>query len=280
MERPANRDGADPRADVNALEGFVRSLVGVGNASVELGRDGRPAVIHVVPSPGASERQVRLNVISALMAGPGLAVDASALRVVDSLPVPAPPVPTTAVALAEPLPAPVTNGKHATNGKPATNGTAAVAHHHAAPVEPEPHRNGRQAQVAHAMAAGPPAGRALSLTRFELEAPAPGRIRVIVGMTADGRSGLGVREADERPGVAVELAARAAADAARAAGVLEAAFQLAGVSLTEVAGRTHVVAAVDLWTGADFAACPGAAAVLASYEEAAARAVLAALSRY
>jgi hypothetical protein len=144
------------------------------------------------------------------------------------------------------------------------------------PAPPGPKRNGTKPVPAEEAPAGP----ALRLTRFDLEVPAPGRIRVIVGVTAGSRTALGVREGDERPGAAMELAAQAAADAARSAGAAESAFQLVGVALTEVAGRTHVVAAVDLWTGRDFAARPGAAAVLASYEEAAARAVLAALSRY
>ncbi len=121
---------------------------------------------------------------------------------------------------------------------------------------------------------------AARLVRFDIEHPSTGRLRVIVEVLAGDRQGLGVREGDDRPGAASDLAAQAAADAARSAGALSAAFQLAGVALAEVAGRTHMVAAVDVWTGSDFAARSGASAVLGSYEEAAARAVLAALCRY
>jgi hypothetical protein len=239
---------------------------------VELSREGRPSTVWVVPAPGANERQVRLNVISALMAGPGLALDASALRITAALPEPG--------TLAPRVIAPEPNGGAAltaTISQPeATVQVEPVALTPELPAAPEPRRNGTKPAPAEAPAAGP----ALRLTRFDLEVPAPGRIRVIVGVTAGTRTALGVREGDERPGAAMDLAARAAADAARSAGAADSAFQLVGVALTEVAGRTHVVAAVDLWTGRDFAARPGAAAVLASYEEAAARAVLAALSRY
>jgi hypothetical protein len=272
MQATGTREGADHRADPRALEGFVRSLVGVREAAVQLSRDGRPATVWVVPSPGANERQVRLNVISALMAGPGLALDASNLRITEALPAPgrvvAPPEPDGAGTAIAPVTSPET---------PLPVLPAAIAPELSAPPEtPEPGRNGTKPAPVEEVSAGS----ALRLTRFDLEVPAPGRIRVIVGVTAGSRSALGVREGDERPGAAMDLAAHAAADAARSAGAADSAFQLAGVALTEVAGRTHVVAAVDLWTGRDFAAMPGAAAVLASYEEAAARAVLAALSRY
>jgi hypothetical protein len=247
--------------------------VGVRDASVELNKDGRPASIWVVPSPGANERQVRLNVTSALMAGPGLALDASALKITAALPEGGRPA--QRVSALEPTVAPVLTE---TTAIPETAAPVEppVAIAPELPTPPGPKRNGTKPVPAEEAPAGP----ALRLTRFDLEVTAPGRIRVIVGVTAGSRTALGVREGDERPGAAMELAAQAAADAARSAGAAESAFQLVGVALTEVAGRTHVVAAVDLWTGRDFAARPGAAAVLASYEEAAARAVLAALSRY
>lgn len=263
MDRVGVRDGAD-RADPRALVGFVRALVGVGDAAVEFGSDGRVATLWIVPAPGVPERQVRMNVVSALMAGPGIALDPAALRFTLSLPDPAaPPAPAPPPEAAPGLPG--RNGRGSSS--PALNGSTR-AHAHVQQGASEP---GREPD---------PSSAGLHMTRFEIEHPAPGRIRVIVGVLAGDHPGLGVREGDDRPGVAMELAARAAADAARGAGAIGDAFQLAGVALTEVAGRTHVVAAVDVWTGSDFAARPGAAAVLASYEEAAARATLAALCRY
>lgn len=254
MDRTRTREGAE-HADHRALERFVRSLVGVRDAAVTLRDDGR-ADIRIVAQPGVPERQIRLNVVSALMAGPGLAVEDGALRFVASLQAPAP-----------------AEAASRTNGSRAhTPEAAPVAE--ALPV-PSPSSNGTAPQPP-----APSPGGSLRVVRFDVEHPMPGRIRVIVGVAGEARSGLGVREGDDRPGAALELAARAAADAVRAAGCAGTAFQLAGVALSEVAGRTHVVAAVDVWTGRDFAACPGAAAVLASYEEAAARAVVAALSRY
>lgn len=279
MERAGVREAAD-RADPRALEGFVRALVGVRHAAVEIGRDGRVSTLWVVPAPGVPERQVRLNVLSALMAGPGLALEPRALRFTPSLPEPA-------ARTAAPDPPPSAEPRPQDQPHPGDSHSPAEAK--SAPTPDQGPAAPREAPVPEASgdagpAAFPSSGTlppALRLVRFEIEHPSPGRIRVVVGVLAgEDRPGLGVREGDERPGAAMELAARAATDAARGTGTVGAAFQLAGVSLAEVAGRTHVVAAVDVWTGGDFAARPGAAAVLASWEEAAARAVLAALCRY
>ena len=256
----------------------MRSLVGVRDAAVELGRDGRVAVLWVVPAAGVPERQVRLNVASALMAGPGLALDPAALRFTPTLPEPAAPdaqAPPDEAAPAESVSA---SGRRSIS--PAPGRTARAQEPEQDPADPAHERSTSSPATAPAVRETVALPAALRLVRFEIEHPSPGRIRVIVGVLAGERPGLGVREGDDRPGVATDLAARAAADAARGTGTVSAAFQLAGVALTEVAGRTHVVAAVDVWTGSDFAARPGAAAVLASWEEAAARAVLAALCRY
>ncbi len=262
MEQPGSREGAR-HVDPRALEDFVRTLVGVRDAFVELDRKGKPHTIWVVPAAGAAERQVRLNVTSALMAGPGIAIEPATLRIASALPESAPRAPSqeTTPARTPERPDPVLPGR----------AVAVTPSSAPAPTAPEPPAMTESAEQG---AASP------QLVRFDVEAPGPGGIRVIVGVRGGDRSGLGVREGDERPGAAMDLAAHAAADAARSAGISRTAFQLAGVSLTDVGGRAHVVAAVDLWTGSDFAARPGAAAVLASYEEAAARAVLAALSRY
>lgn len=261
MDRPGGREVAD-KADPRALESFVRALVGVREAVVETEKSGRPERIWVVPASGVPERQVRLNIISALMAGPGIALDPSALRIVEAIPDPTSPEADTVPAVQLKLNGHKNvhaNGAHA-NGNGNGNGAHAMS-------------NGSRPDSAAE-------GGGLHLVRFEIETPAAGRIRVIVGVESGGHVGLGVREGDDRPGVALDLAAQAAADAARATGGARGAFQVAGVGLSEVAGRTHVIVAVDVWTGGDFAARPGAAAVLASYEEAAARAVLAALGRY
>lgn len=280
MERAGVRDAAD-RADPRALEGFVRALVGVRQAAVEIGSDGRVTTLWIVPAPGVPERQVRLNVLSALMAGPGLALEAAALRFTPTLPDPVARTPA-------PAPPPSPEERQPDRPEPGAGDSPAATKAEAPPPARSPDRPepapAQEVDDRAGAAAFPAAGTlppALRLVRFEIEHPSPGRIRVVVGVLAgEDRPGLGVREGDERPGAAMELAARAAADAARGTGTVGAAFQLAGVSLAEVAGRTHVVAAVDVWTGSDFAARPGAAAVLASWEEAAARAVLAALCRY
>lgn len=274
MDRVRVREGAE-RTDPGALEGFVRALVGVRDASLRMAANGRIAALWIVPAEGVPERQIRLNIVSALMAGPGLALDPAALRFTSSLPdADAEPATEVASVLATPLPKSRSNGA----SPAATHDIDEVARPSSvAPPGPGDHDGSSSSQMPEPEPV--PAG-AWRVVRFEIEHPAPGRIRVIVGVAARERQGLGVREGDDRPGTALTLSASAAADAARSAGASADAFQLAGVAISEVAGRPHVVAAVDVWTGRDFAARPGAAAVLASYEEAAARAVLAALCRY
>jgi hypothetical protein len=287
MERNVSRDAA-ARAEPRSLEHFVRSLVGVEDVEIVTNANGHVERVRVVPAAGASERQVRLNVISALMAGPGIALDPAALRIVSPLPGPALPVgtfsqETTTEPHAEdgfrtetaPPPAhgrarngagepAVANGHGPTNGNGRVNGNG--------------HANGRS----HANGNGANGNGHASRPRLVLHAAMVeplegGRMRCRVELVAGEQTFMGVREDADRPGARVELAARVAADAIRAARGAAPPVQLAGVTVTEVAGRPHVVAAMSVWTGSEFSARPGVAAVEGSWEDAAVRAVLSAL---
>lgn len=275
MERSGPRDGADG-VDPRALEGFVRALIGVRDAAVETGPDGRLRALHVVPAPGATDRQVRLNVVSALMAGPGVTLDPATLRIGSSLPGPGKDARALPQETNETAKHAATNGR-AAHG-PAASGTPASANGGPPAPAPAPPDAGGHAGGTAGEAGG--AGRA-RLVRFDLARPAAGRVRVVAEVVVEGRgSGAGVREADDRPGAALELAAAAVADALRAAGGAPLPFQLGGIAVTEIGGRPHVVVAVDVWKDGRFEPRPGAAAVTDTYELAAACAVLAASFRY
>lgn len=281
MERNVSREVA-ARAESRSLEHFVRSLVGVDDVEIATDANGRVERVRVVPAAGASERQVRLNVISALMAGPGIALDPAALRIVSPLPGPALPVGTPSQetttephedAFERAEPARHANG-HVPNGT-AAHGSGASGHANGngkAGTNGHAHANGNGAH-----ANGAPATVRLVLQAALLEPLDGGRVRCRVELVAGGQTFTGVREEADRPGAHVELAASVAADALRAARGAAPPVQLDGVSVTEVAGRPHVVAALGVWTGSGFKARPGVAAVTGSWEDAAVRAVLSAL---
>jgi hypothetical protein len=280
MDGTRDREGAD-RADPRALAALVRSLVGVRDVRIDTDHDGRLAHVAIVPAAGATERQVRLNVISALMAGPGIALDPAALSIASSLPEPAGrgrPVPET------------------TDTEPEPDAAMAPRRDADAGRRPgfAPHREGNGSGPgvlavpdAGAAGAGPTHGRAstpgagldawerLRLAGFALDPLEGGRLRCRVEVALAGAVRLAVREGPDGPGAAIDLAARAAVDAMRALGVPDGApVQLDGVRVTDVAGRPHVIATILVWRGGANEARPGVAVAVTSYEEAAARAAL------
>lgn len=123
----------------------------------------------------------------------------------------------------------------------------------------------------------PGAGSQPLLEQVELW-PVEDRIRCRVTLAVGPDRFFGLADALDLPGASLELPARVTLDALRAARVPDAPSQLDGVTIADIRGRHFVLAAVQLWTGEDFTPLAGAVAVHASYEEAAARAVLQALN--
>jgi hypothetical protein len=118
-----------------------------------------------------------------------------------------------------------------------------------------------------------------SLFAAEVHELPGGRVRCHVTLEVDGETHVGIGDVNDRPGARLELAARVTADALRAARKPGLPVQVDGVTVAEVAGRAHVLVALGLWTGDEFEPRTGVATVEASFEEAAARAVLSALTR-
>ncbi len=111
-----------------------------------------------------------------------------------------------------------------------------------------------------------------SLDSIELQhVDAQLRCRVVLSVGTE--RFISVAEALDLPGAALDLPARAAADALRAARVAPP-IQFEGAAFAEVRGQLHIVAALRMRTGHEFVPAAGAAAVTASIEEAAARAVI------
>jgi hypothetical protein len=295
MHRNASREAAGP-PDALRLEAFLRSLVGVRDAAIRLGPGGRLERLSVVPAEGASERQVRMNVVSALLAGPGVAVDASVLAVVAALPgkgradgpgssgaddgdeADVPDAsgggPGAGAAVAGVPVVRSAAGPHAEAGFVAVPNRAGRAGR----VVPSPVRRGPGAvRVEMIPGAGAPgavaSGPCMRLVDVDLSAvEGQLRCRVVVGLGDE--SFMGVVETPDRPGARLEVAARAAADALRVARAPATALRVEGVAVTDLVGRPHVLVSIGLWAGDGFEAVPGVAAVGESWEEATARAVL------
>lgn len=119
------------------------------------------------------------------------------------------------------------------------------------------------------------------LEGVEIEREHPGRVRCRVTLSLDDRVVTGEAEGLEVDGMSLEVAARAAVEAMRAlAGPEAAPLVLDGVSRVDIAGRDHVVAAVQTRQGRMIKVLAGAAAVEHSAEHAAALAALQATNRW
>jgi hypothetical protein len=300
-----DRSGASRRTPESA-ERLVRSLVGVAAASVAAAPDGSIQAVTVTPEPGASERQVIQNVTSALLAGLGIALAPGRIVVGPQLaaqaPAPAPPAeiepraaepavapgprvlraadddglaPAAAADVKEPDPGTSPYGAPPRIHRPGRTGAGALA-------RPAAFRNAKIRPHAGAVALAavddpmPEVVRQPSLDSIELQrVDAQLRCRVVLSVGAE--RFISVAEALDLPGAALELPARAAADALRAARAAPP-IQFEGATFAEVRGQLHVVAALRVWTGTEFIPAAGAAAVTASIEEAAARAVIQAVT--
>ncbi len=119
------------------------------------------------------------------------------------------------------------------------------------------------------------------LERVEIEREHPGHVRCRVTLSLEDRVVTGEAEGLEADGMSLEVAARAAVEAMRAlAGPEAAPLVLDGVSRVDIAGRDHVVAAVQTRQGRMIKVLAGAAAVEDSAEHAAALAALQATNRW
>jgi len=119
------------------------------------------------------------------------------------------------------------------------------------------------------------------LERVEIQREHPGQVRCRVTLSLEDRVVTGEAEGLEVDGMSLEVAARAAVEAMRAlAGPEAAPLVLDGVSRVDIAGRDHVVAAVQTRQGRMIKVLAGAAAVEDSAEHAAALAALQATNRW
>jgi hypothetical protein len=79
------RDRVEASRDTfQSIERLVRSLVGVAGAAITVAPDGSIDSLTITPEPGSSERQVLQNVTSALLAGLGVDIPASRMRIGDA----------------------------------------------------------------------------------------------------------------------------------------------------------------------------------------------------
>jgi hypothetical protein len=78
-----DRVGAS-RDTFQSIERLVRSLVGVAGAAITVAPDGSIESLTITPEPGSSDRQVLQNVTSALLAGLGVDIAASRMRIGDA----------------------------------------------------------------------------------------------------------------------------------------------------------------------------------------------------
>mgnify|MGYP000858704094 FL=1 len=119
------------------------------------------------------------------------------------------------------------------------------------------------------------------LEQVEVQREHPGRVRCRVTLSLGDRVVTGEAEGIEVDGMSLEVAARAAVEAMTAlAGPEAAPLVLDGVSRVDIAGRDHVVAAVQTRQGRMIKVLAGAAAVVESAEHAAALAALQATNRW
>lgn len=119
------------------------------------------------------------------------------------------------------------------------------------------------------------------LEQVEFQREHPGHVRCRVTLALDDEVVTGEAEGIDAEGMSLEVAARAAVEAMRAlAGPEAAPLVLDGVSRVDIAGRDHVVAAVQTRQGRMIKVLAGAAAVDDSAEYAAALAALQATNRW
>ena len=119
------------------------------------------------------------------------------------------------------------------------------------------------------------------LEQVEFQREHPGHVRCRVTLSLDDHVVTGEAEGFEANGMSLEVAARAAVEAMRLlAGPEAAPLVLDGVSRVDIAGRDHVVAAVQARQGRMIKVLAGAAAVDDSAEYAAALAALQATNRW
>lgn len=119
------------------------------------------------------------------------------------------------------------------------------------------------------------------LEQVEFQREHPGQVRCRVTLALDDEVVTGEAEGLDAEGMSLEVAARAAVEAMRAlAGPEAAPLVLDGVSRVDIAGRDHVVAAVQTRQGRMIKVLAGAAAVDDSAEYAAALAALQATNRW
>ena len=225
------------------MEEFIGSLAGVRRASVRGGPAGEIVAINVVAEAGLDTAAVARSVQSALLAQFGLSVDAGSIVVTSAE--------VTEVAGRE-------NGR-----RPAASAEGAA---------------GARASAARALPRPDPRPQ---LERVEFEREHPGHVRCRVTLVLDDTVVTGEAEGIDAEGASLEVAARAAVQAMRElAGPLAAPLVLDGVSRVEIAGRDHVVAAVQTRQGRMIKVLAGAAAVTDSAEYAAALAALQATNRW
>jgi hypothetical protein len=103
------------------------------------------------------------------------------------------------------------------------------------------------------------------------------RIRCHVTVAALGQILAGAGEAPAVPGQAIDLVGRVTMDAVRGATHAAATLQFAGATRVELAGRAHILVALQKWRDGKLVPLAGAAPVRDSEEHAAADAVLGAL---
>lgn len=297
------------RRSSDSIERFVRSLAGVAGAAVTAAPDGSIESLTITPEPGVTDRQVLKNVVSGVLAGLGIPIRTSRVMVCTGAAVPG-VGPRLRVVDGEPAltedPARSGNGDDAQdNGRAraqraldvvaSVRARERISAPDAGPRVARARPNGRGVGVSArlARAAIPlrraPAGAEAAEPKLELDSPRlvtvrldhlrHGRMRCRVVLAVGSERFLAIGHAQDGPGAEVELAARTATDALRAArGPGAPAIHFDGAALAEVRGRLYAIASLRIWTPGGFDTRAGVAVAESHAEVAAARSVVEAVS--
>jgi hypothetical protein len=305
LENEVRDRGVPGRRD---LENLVRSLVGVADVAIaEL--DGALSRIAVTPDGTTSDRQLMRNVFSALKAHFGLDIDPAAITIspvrADTSSQNGTAAPARGSAQANPVSARrngapadprVANangaGSNSANGtpasangvakSPATNGLAANGNSlkRNATGEAGPYANGHASThvnaVAHTRVITDLATR-LDSVEFQRNGSIR-RCRVVITSANDRFTGIA--DALDAHVSDMELVGYASVDALRASSDIHEALRFEGVTVTDVAGRAHVIVSVARVRGPEFELYAGAEPIRATAAEATARAIIGSLNAW